>query len=158
MIKRTKPKPIPEPMRRKAFSLIAVLLTCHWDNCKVLFSRRAAFCYALRALLNGHEQKRIIASYERALFVCHGFAVDQSASAGKVVAFNASSTIKKAREILEKDGLTRTERVKHWYQAHAKPQIPELDPAELAEMRAQIAATFPRDDSEPRHRGRSPAP
>lgn len=146
MIKRSKPKPIPKPLRRKAFALQPLLLALHWDNCKVAFSRRASFCYALRALLNGHEQERIVASYDRALFVCHGFAVDQAASTGKLVAFNASSTIKKARELLAKDGLGRAERVTNWYKKHAESPLPEPDPAELAEMRAQIAATFPRDE------------
>ena len=150
MIKRSKPKPIPESLRRKAFSLLILLAGCHWDNCKVAFSRSAAFCYALRALIAGHEQERIIGCYEQALFVCHGFAVDETASTGTLTVFNASSTIKKARELLAKDGLSRSQRVTKWYRNH--PDISadgpsDIDPTELAKMRAQIAATFPQNAS-----------
>ena len=135
----------PQALQRKAFALQARLAGCHWDNCKVRFSRRAAHSYAFRALCDGHDERRITASYERALFVCHGYAVDRAASSGKIVLFNPSSTIVKAAALLAKDGLDRRERVARWYSNHPTPTIsPCSDPDELAAIRAQIAATFPR--------------
>ncbi len=143
--KRRRPKPL--ALKRKAFSLQRRLEASHWDNCKVWFSRRAAHCYAHQALTDGHEESRIISSYEQALFVCHGYAVDRAASSGKIIFFNASSTIVKAAALLAKDGLDRRERMAQWYSSHSQPHVlPCSDPAELAVIRAQIAATFPRDD------------
>ena len=111
------------------------------------FSSRAAHCYALQALTDGHDEGRIISCYEQALSVAHGFAVDQAASTGRIVHFNASSTVLKAAVLLAKDGLDRCERMARWYASHApNPVSPCSDPAELAAIRAQIAATFPRDD------------
>ena len=135
----------PQALQRKAFALEARLAGCHWDNCKVRFSRRTAHSYAFRALCDGHEEWRIMACYERALFVCHGHAVDRAASSGKIVLFNPSSTIVKAAALLAKDGLDRRERIAGWYSSHPNPTVsPCLDPDELAAIRAQIAATFPR--------------
>ena len=135
----------PQALQRKAFALQARLAVCHWDNCKVRFSRRTAHSYAFRALCDGHDEGRIMACYERALFVCHGHAVDRAASSGKIVVFNLSSTISKAAALLAKDGLDRRERMARWYSSHATPAIsPCSDPDELAAIRAQIAATFPR--------------
>ena len=131
-------------LKKKAFTLQRRLEASHWDNCKVQFSRRAAHCYAHQALADGHEEARIISSYEQALFVCHGFAVDRAASSGKICFSNASSTIVKAAELLANDGLERRERMARWYASHAPRKVsPCFDPAEI---RAQIAATFPRDD------------
>ena len=133
------------PLKRKAFSLQKLLESCHWDNCKVQFSRRAAHCYAFRALTDGHEERRIISCYEQALFVCHGHAVDKAASAGRIILFNASSTIVKAAALLAKDRLDRRERMRRWYATHhTDTSYPSVDPEELAAIRAQIAATFPR--------------
>ena len=135
----------PQALQRKAFALQARLAGCHWDNCKVRFSRRTAHSYAFRALCDGHEECRIMACYERALFVCHGYAVDRAASSGKIVLFNPSSTIVKAAALLAKDGLDRWERIAGWYSSHPNPTVsPCLDPDELAAIRSQIAATFPR--------------
>ena len=135
----------PQALRRKAFAVQARLAGCHWDNCKVQFNRRTAHSYAFRALCDGHDERRITASYERALFVCHGYAVDRAASSGKIVLFNPSSTILKAAALLSKDGLDRRERVAQWYSNHSTPAIsPCSDPDELVAIRAQIAATFPR--------------
>jgi len=135
----------PQGLRRKAFALQARLAGCHWDNCKVRFSRRTAHSYAFRALCDGHDEWRIMACYERALFVCHGHAVDRAASSGKIVFFNLSSTISKAAALLAKDGLDRRERMARWYSNHSTPAVsPCPDPDELAAIRAQIAATFPR--------------
>lgn len=132
---------------RKAFSLLPRLHGSHYDNCKVTFSRRTAHSYALQALIDGHDQERILRCYEEALFICHGFAVDRSASAGKVVYFNPSSTVSKARKLLAKDGLDRRARVRKWYDSN--PRRSASSPAtfmSIEEMRAQIAATFPRDN------------
>ena len=126
-------------MRRKAFSLLAPLEGLHYDNCKVVFSRRTAFRYALGALIDGHDERRIEDAYERALFVCHGFAVDRAAHTGTILHFNASSTVKKARERLVADGLTAEKRRKHWY---AHRSVTTFDPAEMEAIRVQIAATF----------------
>jgi hypothetical protein len=132
------------PLKRKAFSLQKRLESCHWDNCKVQFSSRAAHCYALRALADGHEERRIISCYEQALFVCHGHAVDNAASSGTIVHFNASSTIFKASALLAKDGLERWERMGRWYATHQTSALPPCtDPEQLSTIRAQIAATFP---------------
>ena len=137
-------RPKPWPLKRKAFSLQQRLESCHWDNCKVQFSSRAAHCYAFRALTDGHEERRIISCYEQALFVCHGHAVDKAASAGRIVHFNSSSTIVNAAALLAKDGLDRRERMRRWYAIHQTEAIyPCADPEELAAIRAQIAATFP---------------
>ena len=131
---------------RKAFSLLSRLRECHYDNCKVRFASRTAYRYALRALQDGHDQTRIVGSYEAALFVCHGFAVDRAAHIGKVVHFNLSSTVSKARKLLAKDGLSRPERVGKWYGSN--PRRAEISPPPfltIEEIRAQILATFPRD-------------
>ena len=135
----------PQALQRKAFALQSRLAGCHWDNCKVRFNRRTAHSYAFRALWEGHDECRIMACYERALFVCHGHAVDRAASSGQIVFFNPSSTIVKAAALLAKDGLDRRERIARWYSNHPAPATPPRpDPDELAAIRAQIAATFPR--------------
>ena len=124
----------------------ARLEACHWDNCKVTVSSRTAHNYALRALVDGHAEDRIVSCYADALFVCHGFAVDRSASAGKVVFFNPSSTVVKAAALLAKDGLTRQDRIARWYANHPRRNVepPSPLPADIDAVRAQIAATFPR--------------
>ena len=133
-------------LKRKAFSLQARLEACHWDNCKVTFSSRTAHNYALRALVDGHDEERIVSCYADALFVCHGFAVDRSASAGRVVFFNPSSTIVKAAALLAKDGLTRPDRIARWYANRPRRNVePPPLPDDIEAIRAQIAATFPRD-------------
>ena len=76
-------------LRRKAFALLQSLSDAHWDNCKVTFSRCTAYRYALLALVDGHDEGRILARYSDALFVCHGFAVDEAASAGKIAFFQS---------------------------------------------------------------------
>jgi hypothetical protein len=132
---------------RKAFSLVRRLEGSHYDNSKVTFSRRTAHSYALRALIDGHDQERIVRCYEEALFVCHGFAVDRSASLGKVVFFNPSSTVSKARKLLAKDGLDRPARVRKWYDSKAPRRLAAgAELMSIEEIRAQIAATFPRDN------------
>lgn len=136
-------------LRRKAFVMLPKLEACHWDNCKVRFCRRTAFCYALNALKEGHQAERIVCCYEEALFVCHGHAVDRAASIGEIVFFNLSSTVSKARKQLRSDGLTRRERVAQWYrqrEEETSQQLPAgIDPVELAWFHAQILATFPED-------------
>lgn len=130
-------------LRRKAFAMLKPLADSHWDNCKVLFARPTAYCYALRALVDGHDERRIVSRYSDALFVCHGFAVDQAASTGKITFFNPSSTVGKARELLAKDGLTRDERVANWYRKRAEAElVPPIPPEQLVGMRAQIAASL----------------
>lgn len=138
----------PPGLRKKAFAMLERLEACHWDNCKVTFASRTAFNFALAALVDGHAAKRLVSCYADALYVCHGFAVDQAASTGKITYFNSSSTVVKAANLLARDGLTRQERVARWYrQKHAEESIPkesDLDPTELAEMRAKMLASFPR--------------
>ena len=137
------------PLRSKAFSLLRRLEACHWDNCKVLFARRTAFRYAYRALNDGHEAKRILNCYSDALFVCHGFAVDQACRTGRVTFFAPSSTVLKASKLLAKDGLSRRQRVAQWYQRNRKvePALREenFDRYELARIRRRIAQSFLRD-------------
>ena len=133
-------------LARKAFSLLSRLRGCHYDNCKVRYASRTAYRYAFRALQDGHDQARIVSCYADALFVCHGFAVDHAAHIGKVVHFNPSSTVSKARKLLAKDGLSRTERVRKWYGSNplrAPIAVPPF--MSIEEVRAQILATFPRD-------------
>lgn len=59
---------------------------------------------------------QIRSAYENALVQCHALACDKAASKGEICWFNLSSTVSKARRALAKDGLTRTERVRQWYQ------------------------------------------
>lgn len=136
------------PLRSKAFSLLRRLEACHWDNCKVIFASRTAFCYAYSSLNDGHEAKRILNCYSEALYVCHGFAVDQACSTGRVSFFAPSSTILKASKLLARDGLSRQQRVAQWYQRNRKvePLLREgnFDHNELARIRRQVAASFPR--------------
>ena len=140
----------PRGLQRKAFALQTRLSACHWDNCKVRFGRRAAHCYALRALGDGHEEWRIVSCYEQALFVCHGHAVDRTASSGTIIQFNVSSTIVKAAALLARDGLNRRERITRWYSNHPKQNVsPCLNQDERAFVHAQIAATFPHEDGSP---------
>lgn len=108
------------PLRRKAFAMLRRLANEHWDNCKVTFSHRTGFRYVLDALVVGHEEERILDCYGRALFVCHGLATDIAAHTGEIVYFNPSSTVTKARRLLEKNGLTAKERVAQWYRKRQK--------------------------------------
>ena len=120
--------------------------SCAAFVCKVTFSSRTAHSYALRALVDGHDEERIVSCYADALFVCHGFAVDRSASAGRVVFFNPSSTVVKAAALLAKDGLTRPDRIARWYANLPRRNVePPPLPDDIEAIRAQIAATFPRD-------------
>lgn len=134
-------------MRRKAFAMLDRLADCHWDNCKVVFANQTAFKFTLKALIDGHNCERIVSCYADALYVCHGFAVDQAANTGKITFFNCSSTVVKARERLSRDGLTRRERIARWYREkradEACVERASLDPDELARMRTQIHASFP---------------
>ena len=131
-------------LRKKAFAMLELLAGCHWDNCKVTFARRTAFRFALAALTDGHRAERILSCYADALYVCHGFAVDQAASTGKIAFFNLSSTVVKARKLLARDGLTRRERVGQWYRDHRPVTELHIDPDELARVHAQALASFPR--------------
>ena len=88
--------------------------------------------------------ERIFSCYADALYVGHGFAVDQAASTGKIAFFNLSSTVVKARERLSRDGLTRRERVGQWYREHRPATELHIDPDELARVHAQALASFPR--------------
>jgi len=135
-------------LNRKAFAVLRPLQEQHWDNCKVTFSRRCAYSYALEALTNGHTVERIVSCYSHALYVTHGFAVDRAASSGKIVFFNLSSTVVKARKLLDKDGATRVDRMAAWYQR------PEVNPDEIAdafrELRLRLGVDLPEsDESEP---------
>ena len=124
--------------------MLEPLADCHWDNCKVTFAGRTAFRFALASLTDGHRTERILSCYADALYVTHGFAVDQAASSGKITFFNLSSTVVKARELLARDGLTRRERVGLWYREHRPAREFHIDADELARVRTQILATFPR--------------
>ena len=65
---------------------------------------------------------------------------------GKVVHFNPSSTVSKARMLLAKDGLSRSERMRKWYGNNPRQvEIPPPPFLSIEEIRAQILATFPRD-------------
>jgi len=145
------------PLRRKAFAMLRRLANEHWDNCKVTFSHRTGFRYALDALAVGHEEERILDCYSRALFVCHGLATDIAASSGEIVYFNPSSTVTKARRFLERDGLTAKERIAQWYRNRQKakdnsslatplcpPSVspPEPLPDDVAELRRKIAESL----------------
>lgn len=135
-----------DPLRIKAFSLLRRLEACHWDNCKVHFVSRTAFCYAHRSLHDGHKAERIVSCYADALVVCHGFAVDQACTKGRVTFFAPSSTVSKAAKLLAKDGLSREQRMARWYERkrQAEPVMREedFDPEELAQMRREISASF----------------
>lgn len=135
-----------DPLRGKAFSLLSRLKACHWDNCKVHFISRTAFCYAYRSLHDGHEAEHIVSCYADALVVCHGFAVDQACTKGRVTFFAPSSTVSKAAKLLAKDGLSREQRMARWYERkrQAEPVMREedFDSENLAEMRHQMAASF----------------
>jgi hypothetical protein len=129
-------------LNRKAFAVLRPLQEQHWDNCKVTFSRRCAYSYALGALTNGHTVERIVSCYSDALYVTHGFAVDRAASAGKLVFFNLSSTVVKARKLLEKDGLDRSERMALWYRNH------KVDLAEVTKAFQELAQRIGAHDSQ----------
>ena len=133
-------------LRKKAFALLKRLADCHWDNCKITFAKPIAYRYALKALTEGHEERRIISAYSDALFFSHGFAVDQAASTGRVTFFNPSSTVVKARQLLAGDGLTRKQRMMRWYQNHPKNNSHGIAsptaPAEVAWIREQIIASL----------------
>jgi hypothetical protein len=134
------------PLRKKAFALLKRLADCHWDNCKVIFARRTAYRFALKSLTDGHEEQRILSRYSDALFVCHGFAVDQAASTGKITFFNLSSTVTKAGQLLAKDGLSRDERVARWYRNHPRNNsdgvVSEVAPSDITRLRELIAASI----------------
>ena len=133
-------------LRKKAFAMLKRLAGSHWDNCKVTFCRQTAYRYALNALTDGHEEGRIISCYADALFVCHGLAVDKAANTGKLIFFNLSSTVTKARQSLAKDGLTRQERMANWYQKRARNHSCAVDsePAfsDFTQLRKKIAESL----------------
>ena len=131
-------------LRKKAFAMLEPLAGCHWDNCKVTFARRTAFRFALNSLTDGHRAERVLSCYADALYVTHGFAVDQAASTGTITFFNLSSTVVKARKLLARDGLTRRERIGQWYREHRPAPEFHIDADELAQVHAQALATFPR--------------
>ncbi len=135
-----------DPLRRKAFSLSRRLEDCHWDNCKVRFVTRTAFGYAHRSLRDGHDEERVVSCYADALLVCHGFAVDQACSAGRITFFAPSSTVSKAEQLLAKDGLSREQRMAQWYERKRRTEPvlrdEDFDPDELAEIRRAIAESF----------------
>ena len=131
-------------LRKRGFAMLEPLAACHWDNCKVTFASRTAFRFALTSLTEGHRAERILSCYADALYVCHGFAVDQAASTGKIGFFNLSSTVVKARKLLARDGLTRQDRVGLWYREHRPATELHIDPDELARVHAQALASFPR--------------
>ncbi len=131
-------------LRKRAFAMLKPLCDCHWDNCKVTFARRTAFQYALHSLSDGHRAERIVSCYADALYVTHGFAVDQAASTGIITFFNLSSTAAKARKLLARDGMTRSERVRNWYNENRPAYTLPIDQEELARVHAQVLATFPR--------------
>ena len=135
------------PLRRRAFALMQDLAGEHWDNCKVTFSRRAAFRYALQALEEGHEATRIVTCYAQSLFICHGLAVDRAASTGGLVFFNLSSTIAKARKLLVGDGLRPQERIALWYRNHVRhaPLSGVFEELGLDELRRKIAESLGED-------------
>jgi hypothetical protein len=138
-------RPKPGALRGKAFAMLRQLEERHWDNCKVTFSSRCAFSFVLTALTNGHKGERILSCYSDALYVTHGFAVDRAASSGKIVFFNLSSTVVKARKLLAKDGATRLERMADWYKR------PEINPDEIAdafrELRMRLGDGLLTDES-----------
>ena len=135
-----------DPLRRKAFSLSRRLEDCHWDNCKVRFATRTAFGYAYRSLRDGHDEERVVSCYADALVVCHGFAVDQACSAGRITFFAPSSTVSKAERLLAKDGLSREKRLAQWYerQRRAEPVLREkvFDSNKRAAIRRAIAESL----------------
>ena len=100
------------------------------------------------SLTDGHRGERSISCYADALYICHGFAVDQAASTGKITHFNISSTVVKARKLLARDGLSRRARVEKWYREHPQDEPGvigySIDPEELARVHAQAVASFPR--------------
>jgi hypothetical protein len=55
----------------------------------------------------------------------------------------------KAAELLAKDGLTPRDRIARWYANHPRPNVEPAPPFpdDIDAIRAQIAATFSRDDS-----------
>lgn len=131
-------------LRKKAFALLNRLAGCHWDNCKVSFAKPTAYRYALKALTDGHEEKRILSSYSDALFDTHGFAVDQASSTGRIIFFNLSSTVTKARQLLASDGLSREERMAYWYHRHPRNNVftSEIPAIEIVRLHEQIAASL----------------
>lgn len=103
-------------LKAKAFALLESIQWEHWDNCKVRWNSKMAYCYLYGALEDGHEEQRIMFCYQRALTICHAYAVDQGASKGSVVFFSLSSTVSKARKMLLADGMSSKERIVLWYQ------------------------------------------
>ena len=103
-------------LRKKAFALLEILQWEHWDNCKVRWNPKMAYCYLFQALEDGHGEKRILFCYQKALTICHSFAVDQRASRGHIVFFSLSSTVSKARKQLLTDGLSKKQRIRLWYE------------------------------------------
>jgi hypothetical protein len=71
----------------------------HYDNCKIAYEPKMAFCYARRALKNGCTKQDIIRCYDWALHDCHAMCVDIDplTSAG---GWRASSTIHRAERLL----------------------------------------------------------
>ena len=68
--------------------------------------------------------------------------MDRAASAGKIVFFNLSSTVVKARKLLDNDGLNRSERMALWYRNH------NVDQAEVAKAFQELAQRIGAYDSQ----------
>lgn len=85
------------------------------------FDRTLAFRYVWQSLRAGHDAANIVKYYETALHECHALATDRTAHRGYVCRFELSSTISRARQSLELDGLSKNERVRRWYKNHRLP-------------------------------------
>jgi len=98
---------------RKAAAMSRRLSYHHWDSCRVQWKFTPARAFAYGAILAGHEEDEIRRCYQSALDECHGIAVDM----GKY--FNISSTIKRGRKRLARDGRSRDARLTEFYKTRA---------------------------------------
>ena len=142
---RSEPQPPKLVSREKAFSLLSRLRECHYDNCKVTFVSRTAYRYALRALLDGHDQARIVGCYADALWVRYGFAViaPRRLSAGARASTHPRPSAKRA-SYWRRTGLTCARRVRKWYDSN--PRRPEVPPEPFLtpeEVRARDPSDVP---------------
>jgi hypothetical protein len=87
--------------RGLAWSLAREMKTIHYDNMKVRHEMRHSFVFALESIQRSVKRNTIIKAYEIAAHEVHAIAVDQGVTTPG--SWSPSSTISKARQLLEKN-------------------------------------------------------
>lgn len=115
-VQQTKKGPLevaPAPSRLKALAFFLSRQwanTLPWDNCKVKLSKPMLYLYAKDGLYEGLSWERLEFALDTAIHERHAQATDEGLSSGNPgLKYECSSTISRAREMLNLPRATRTE-------------------------------------------------